>query len=109
MYRRLCAEPTIQHSPEEDTMVTMMEVKGVNVLFTSTPAERQERAWAEAVARVLDVVEANEWEDLPTVEPINLVTGVKNSGYSVSGWECDSRHQEPRFGKATSRKNRNTK
>lgn len=53
-------------------MVTMMEVcENTTVLYVGTPGDRRAAAWEEAVARVMDACEADEWEDIPTREPMS--------------------------------------
>lgn len=50
-------------------MITMLTLnENTTVLYTSTPEDRRAAAWEEAVARVMDTLEADEWEDTPTYE-----------------------------------------
>jgi hypothetical protein len=54
-------------------MITMMALGDTDdtVLWTRTPGDRTAAAWEEAVARVMDVYEADEWEDTPAREPMS--------------------------------------
>ena len=53
---------------------------------------------------MMDYLDSNEWDDVPTQQPISIATGIFNE-WGYHGWAEDSRHRTaPR-----ARKNRATK